>query len=121
MRKPFSYCVSLNQQAPTQPADKPQEYDLYGKAIGRNSNHIMPKRNYTGEKCNEHKECGKAFGYPLSLRIHVQPHAAEKRYDLKKFYFNGFGDPQRPFFYSLLPTSLLPPLPPPCPKRLFEK
>lgn len=79
--KAFSYCVSLDQQAPTQPADKSQEYNLHGKAIGRNSNHIMPKRNYTGEKCKEQKESGKAFSYPLSLRIHVQPHAAEKRYD----------------------------------------
>ena len=32
---------------------------------------LTPKRNYTGEKCNECKECGRVFGYPSSLRICV--------------------------------------------------
>lgn len=78
--KAFS-CLSLNPQTPTPPADKPREWNLYGKATGRHSNHIMPKRNYLGEKGNEREECGKVFSYPVSLRVHVQPQAAGKRYD----------------------------------------
>ncbi|TEA25913.1 hypothetical protein DBR06_SOUSAS5710035, partial [Sousa chinensis] len=61
----------LHQQASTQPGEKPHEYNQCGKATGRNSNHFMPKRNHTGEKCSECKEYGKVFGYPSSLRIHV--------------------------------------------------
>ncbi|XP_043769720.1 zinc finger protein 177-like [Cervus elaphus] len=56
--------------APAQPRKKSYEQSLCGKAIRRNPD-LTTKRNYTGAKRDERKECGEAFSYPSFLGVHV--------------------------------------------------
>ncbi|XP_070320086.1 zinc finger protein 891 isoform X1 [Odocoileus virginianus] len=56
--------------APAQPGKKSYEHSLCGKAIRRNPD-LTTKRNYTGAKRDERKECGEAFSYPSFLGVHV--------------------------------------------------
>ncbi|KAM7241897.1 hypothetical protein CapIbe_006368 [Capra ibex] len=71
--KPFTG----RKRAPTQARKKSHEHSLCGKAIRRNPD-LSTKRNYTGVKRVERKECGEAFSYPSFLGVHVRSHAGEK-------------------------------------------